>query len=80
MKEPEKTKNLVDQLINEPTVHFFVISVVVFIVYAISNLNGDDVIESDIQKNLKIVDLTGAGDLFAAGFLHGYINLSLIHI
>ena len=25
-------------------------------------------------KNLKIIDLTGAGDLFAAGFLHGYIN------
>ena len=32
------------------------------------------VVESDIQKNLKIIDLTGAGDLFAAGFLHGYIN------
>ena len=28
----------------------------------------------NIQKNLKILDLTGAGDLFAAGFLHGYVN------
>ena len=37
-------------------------------------VNGDEVVESDIQKNLKIIDLTGAGDLFAAGFLHGYIN------
>ena len=37
-------------------------------------VNGDDVVESDIQKNLKIIDLTGAGDLFAAGFLHGYVN------
>ena len=37
-------------------------------------INGNDVYESDIKKNLKIVDLTGAGDLFAAGFLHGYIN------
>ena len=37
-------------------------------------VNGNEVIENDIQKNLKIIDLTGAGDLFAAGFLHGYIN------
>ena len=37
-------------------------------------INGDEVVESDIQKSLKIIDLTGAGDLFAAGFLHGYIN------
>jgi len=37
-------------------------------------VNGDEIVESDVQKNLKIIDLTGAGDLFAAGFLHGYIN------
>ena len=32
------------------------------------------VVECDSQKDLKIVDLTGAGDLFAAGFLHGHVN------
>ena len=37
-------------------------------------INGDEVVECGIQKNLKIVDLTGAGDLFAAGFLHGIAN------
>ena len=37
-------------------------------------INGSEVIECNSQKNLKIIDLTGAGDLFAAGFLHGYIN------
>jgi len=34
----------------------------------------NEVVECDSQKDLKIVDLTGAGDLFAAGFLHGHIN------
>ena len=35
---------------------------------------GNEVKENVIEKDLKIKDLTGAGDLFAAGFLHGYLN------
>ena len=37
-------------------------------------INKDQVVEVNAQTNLKIKDLTGAGDLFAAGFLHGIIN------
>jgi len=37
-------------------------------------IQGEEVVETEIVKNLKIIDLTGAGDLFASGFLHGYVN------
>jgi fructokinase len=37
-------------------------------------INNNEVTERSANKNLKIKDLTGAGDLFAGGFLHGYIN------
>jgi len=37
-------------------------------------INNQEVADCGIQKNLNIVDLTGAGDLFASGFLHGYVN------
>jgi sugar/nucleoside kinase (ribokinase family) len=37
-------------------------------------INNDNIIECESKKHLNIVDLTGAGDLFASGFLHGYIN------
>ena len=37
-------------------------------------INNNEVTECSAKKNLKIKDLTGAGDLFASGFLHGFIN------
>jgi sugar/nucleoside kinase (ribokinase family) len=37
-------------------------------------IQKNEVVQCNSQKNLKIIDLTGAGDLFAGGFLHGYIN------
>ena len=38
------------------------------------SINKDQVVEVNAESNLKIKDLTGAGDLFAAGYLHGVIN------
>ena len=37
-------------------------------------IKDNEIVECEVEKDLKIVDLTGAGDLFAAGFLHGHIN------
>ena len=37
-------------------------------------IKNNEIVECESKSNLKIVDLTGAGDLFAAGFLHGFIN------
>ena len=38
------------------------------------SINGKNIFEVESKKNLNILDLTGAGDLFASGYLHGYIN------
>ena len=38
------------------------------------SINGDEITEIKASKDLTIKDLTGAGDLFAAGYLHGFIN------
>ena len=37
-------------------------------------INKEEIVECVAKENLKIKDLTGAGDLFAGGFLHGYVN------
>ena len=37
-------------------------------------IQKNKIVKCDSKKDLKIVDLTGAGDLFAAGFLHGHVN------
>ena len=37
-------------------------------------INRNEVVECGVKEGLKIVDLTGAGDLFAGGFLHGHVN------
>ena len=38
------------------------------------SIKGNEINDFSAEKNLKIIDLTGAGDLFAAGYLHGLIN------
>ena len=37
-------------------------------------ITNEEVVECEAENNLKITDLTGAGDLFAAGYLHGIVN------
>ena len=38
------------------------------------SIKNNEIYECPAKSNIKIIDLTGAGDLFAAGYLHGYIN------
>ena len=38
------------------------------------SINGNEIHENGIEENLNIKDLTGAGDLFAAGYLHGFLH------
>ena len=57
---------------------FFILIAIILVLVIVGSVNSYLRVNADfkinIQKNLKIVDLTGAGDLFAAGFLHGHIN------
>ena len=41
-------------------------------------IEGENIFECSAKKNLKIIDLTGAGDLFASGFLDGYVKKKTI--
>ena len=41
------------------------------------SIDNENIVEVKSKKNLNILDLTGAGDLFASGYLHGYINNNL---
>tara|TARA_B100000989_G_scaffold139139_1_gene103486 strand:- start:11376 stop:12305 length:930 start_codon:yes stop_codon:yes gene_type:complete len=38
------------------------------------SINGNEIYENGVEQNLNIKDLTGAGDLFAAGYLHGFLH------
>ena len=38
------------------------------------SIKNNEILECSAKPNLNVIDLTGAGDLFAAGYLHGYIN------
>ena len=38
------------------------------------SIYNNEIFEVDAISDLKIIDLTGAGDLFAAGYLHGFVN------
>ena len=38
------------------------------------SISNNEVTECQANSNLNIIDLTGAGDLFASGYLHGYVN------
>ena len=50
MKESDKTKTIVGRVMNEPTMHFFIIAVVIFMVYEVSNIGSKDIIEIDQRE------------------------------
>ena len=50
MKESDKTKAIVGRVMNEPTMHFFIIAVVIFMVYEVSNIGSKDIVEIDQRE------------------------------